>query len=272
MADPLIDRAVNLLSEEEGRIEGAYLDSVGKPTAGVGHLLTGAELGEVTVILPTTHSKYRSGGNSLSDLTSAEKEKIGKATITQLSNGDVRQGGVTFRAPTFTNTRIDGWLASDSSAALDRARNLSQELRPVYEDAGDDDFLLRLTSMYFQMPGWEGVFKLASKALRRGDNQEAAVQLLTVAGAGTGDSLWLEQTPKRANAAAEAFRGLASTAYDYATDYEWDMYGDSGLGAKQTTEAIHGLATDLMAKQTQVAARNGLSPDARMMGDVLRYG
>lgn len=44
------------------------------------------------------------------------------------------------------------------------------------------------------------------------------------------------------------------------------------IGAEKTTEATHGLATDLMAKQTQVAARNGLSPDARMMGDVLRYG
>jgi hypothetical protein len=262
---------VKMLLGEEARIDGPYMDSEENLTAGVGHLLTGTELGEVTVILPTTHSKYKSGGNPLSDLTSAEKEQIGKATITQLSNGDVRQGGFTFRAPTFDNTRIDGWLASDSSAALDRARNLSQELRSVYEDAGDDDFLLRLTSMYFQMPDWERKFPMASKALRRGDKEEAANQLL-VDKAGTGDSLWLGQTPKRAKAAAKAFRGLTSTAYDYATDYEWDMYGESGLGGQQTAEAINGLATDLMEKQTQVAARNGLSPDARMMGDVLRYG
>mgnify|MGYP003137295338 FL=1 len=55
----------------------------------------------------------------------------------------------------------------------------------------------------------------------------------------------------------------------------WDRDVLPGLLNRQqeaSDAGVQGFATDLMGKQTQVAARNGLSPDARMMGDVLRYG
>lgn len=246
MADDLVDRAANLLSEREGRIEGAYLDSLGNPTAGVGHLLTLTEIGEVTVTDPNGNDR------KLSELPPEERQEIGESPAEQLSGGDVQQGGYTIHAPKITSAVVDAWAKDDIARALGMATDFSGELGHLYENVDEEAVILGLTSMFFQLGDWRDEFPKATDALRAGDPQEAAIQLLTVNGEGSDPSLWATQTPSRANEAANIFRTLKP------------------IGS--LTENVNGLATDLMGKQTQVAARNGLSPDARMMGDVLRYG
>jgi len=132
------EKLKKMVEEEEGRLSMVYLDTEGKPTGGIGHLMEESELDSLGVVgyttIPTMYGPREVG-----------TDKNG----TPIS---------------LTDEWIDGRFESD----LGKAFVAAEQQLPV--GAGVDGMLNRLTAVNFQLgENWANKFPAAMKSLQDGD-------------------------------------------------------------------------------------------------------
>ena len=169
------------LMGKEGSLNLIYKDSLGKPTGGMGHLMTDSEL-----------SGYGVAGYIDEDTI------YGPRKVAVDKKGDIIQldEGVT-----------EDWVKNDSEKAYNAALAQAKEL-----GIDNQKMINALGSVNFQLgAGWrkEGKFPAVWESMKSGDYGLAAenVQWKVPADTLQGVSDWYEQTPTRAKDFMEALRG-----------------------------------------------------------------
>ena len=169
------------LKDKEGSLNLIYKDSLGKPTGGIGHLMTDSELKDYGVAKYIDHATI-----------------YGPRKVAVDAKGDIIQldEGVT-----------EDWVKNDSEKAYNAARAQAEEL-----GINNQKMINALGSVNFQLgTGWrkEGKFPGVWEAMKAGKYGRAAdnVKWVNPDKQSKGISKWYEDTPERAEDFMEALRG-----------------------------------------------------------------
>jgi len=176
MAQDKLTKIQEELKVEEGFMDVIYLDTLDKPTGGIGHLLTNDELPSYKI------DRYEE------KMINGMKRKVAVD-----KKGDVIK---------LTQQTTDDWFRNDVSTAMNAA---SQQAKDLGIDS--EDFEVALTSVNYQLgTGWTKKFPSAYKALKEGNYMEAVKQINENS---QGDaSAWKQQTPKRVENFGKAIMDL----------------------------------------------------------------
>jgi GH24 family phage-related lysozyme (muramidase) len=181
MAQDKLTKIQEELKAEEGFMDVIYLDTLDKPTGGIGHLLSKDEL-------------------SLYKIDRYEEKTI---------NGIKRKVAVDKQGMPIklTQQTTDDWFRKDVGTAMDAASQQAKEL-----GIDSEDFEVALTSVNYQLgTGWKDKFPSAYKALQDGNYEEAIKQINT--NSKGGDSAWKQQTPKRVENFGDAIMDLGKQQF-----------------------------------------------------------
>ena len=196
------------LKGKEGSLNLIYKDSLGKPTGGMGHLMTDSELKDYGVSKYIDHPTI-----------------YGPRKVAVDAKGDIIQldEGVT-----------EDWVKNDSEKAYNAALAQAKEL-----GIDNQKMINALGSVNFQLgAGWrkEGKFPAVWEAMKSGDYGLAAenVQWKVPADTLQGVSDWYEQTPTRAKDFMEALRGYKKRSGGPV--YGYQQGGEVGWGDFTTPE------------------------------------
>ena len=176
MAQDKLTKIQERLNKEEGSMDVIYLDTLNKPTGGIGHLLTEDEL-----------NSYKIDGY--------KEKKFNGITykVAVDKKGDVIK---------LTQQTRDDWFRNDVATAMNAASEQAKEL-----GIDSEDFEIALTDVNFQLgTGWKNKFPSAYKALQDGNYEEAIRQINTNS---KGEpSAWKRQTKNRVENFGKAIMDL----------------------------------------------------------------